>query len=148
MVKEYLDPRYVFFLEAATKEETIAKIIDSLEPLFDNKGKEIFLKAVREREELVSTGLGMGVAVPHAKASILSDFFIAIAVLKKGVDWGALDGAAVRLVVMIGGPANRPGDYLQILSRLTLALKAEERRKKILQVTEAQEIVDLLAEGI
>ncbi|MCX6994601.1 MAG: PTS sugar transporter subunit IIA [Chlamydiae bacterium] len=101
-----------------------------------------------DREELVSTGLGMGVAVPHAKVSILSDFFIAIAVLKKGVDWGALDKAAVRLVVMIGGPANRPGDYLQILSRITLTLKAEELRKKILQLTDAQEIIDLLAKGI
>lgn len=148
MVKEYLDAHYVFFLDTATKEETIDKMIDSLVPILDSEGKELFSKAVREREELVSTGLGMGVAVPHAKLPILTDFFIAIAVLKKGVDWGALDAAAVRLVVMIGGPANRPGDYLQILSRLTLTLKAEERRKKILQVTQPQEIVDLLAEGI
>ncbi len=148
MIKEYLDPRYIFFLETATKEETIAKMVDALDPLLDEKGKEFFLKSVMDREELVSTGLGMGVAVPHAKVSILSDFFIAIAVLKKGVDWGALDKAAVRLVVMIGGPANRPGDYLQILSRITLTLKAEELRKKILQLTDAQEIIDLLAKGI
>lgn len=147
MIKEYLDPQFVFFLDTETKEETIATMIARLGPLLDDEGKELFSKAVHQREELVSTGLGMGVAIPHAKLPILSDFFIAIAILSKGVDWSALDGVPVRLVVMIGGPANRPGDYLQILSRLTLALKAEDRRKKILQVTSAQEIVDLLAEG-
>jgi PTS system nitrogen regulatory IIA component len=148
MVKEYLDPRFIFFLDTPTKEETIATMITGLSPLLDEEGKELFSKAVHQREELVSTGLGMGVAIPHAKLPILSDFFIAVAILSKGVDWGALDGVPVRLVVMIGGPANRPGDYLQILSRLTLALKAEERRKKILQVTTSQEIVDLLVDGV
>ena len=145
-MEELLRSDQVFFLDTSTKDETLAEMIARLD-FFEEKGREEFAVALHQREKLVSTGLGMGVAIPHARLPSLNKFFIAIAILKQGVDWQALDGLPVRIVVMVGGPAGRPGDYLQVLSRLTLALKSEECRKKILQLSNQQEIVNLLAEG-
>ncbi len=60
-----------------------------------------------EREKIVSTGIGMGVAIPTPKLNSVEDFFIAIAVLTHGVEWNALDGGPVRLIFMIGGPDDK-----------------------------------------
>lgn len=86
----------------------------------------------------------MAVAIPHAKLSSYNQFFICIAVLKRGVDWKALDSAPVRLIFMIGGPDDRQTEYLQILSGLTSALRDEERRKKMLTADTPQAVLDLL----
>ena len=71
-----------------------------------------------KREKIVSTGIGMGVAIPHAKLPSFDRFFLAVGLqkVKDGIDWDALDGAPVRLIFMIGGPANQQTDYLKILS--------------------------------
>ena len=62
---------------------------------------------------------------------------------KRGIEWNALDGAPVRLIFMIGGPENKQTEYLKILSHLTMAIKDEERRKKIIKATKAREVIDL-----
>ena len=86
----------------------------------------------------------MGVAIPHAKLETLEGFFIVMGILHRSVDWQALDRAPVRLVFMIGGPDNKQKEYLQILSALTTALKEEDRRKKILQASSAEEVMALM----
>jgi PTS system nitrogen regulatory IIA component len=142
-IASYLDAELVIFLDADTREETLNVLVDMLDAKGKLKDKEAFLEAVVAREKLVSTGIGMGVAIPHAKLSSYDDFFIAIGILKKGVDWDSLDAAPVRIVFMIGGPDDKQTEYLQILSRLTFALKDEIRRKKMLQLSLQEEIVGL-----
>jgi PTS system nitrogen regulatory IIA component len=105
---------------------------------------DVFYHAIIDRERIVSTGIGMGVAIPHAKLPSFDDFFIAIGILQKGIEWEALDGALVRLIFMIGGPDDKQTEYLQILSRLTFALKDEQRRKKLLTLHSPEDIVELL----
>lgn len=143
IISHYLDPRLVCFLDVASREEVLINLVDQLSAHGKLKDRAAFLQAVLDREKLVSTGIGMGVAIPHAKLSSYDDFFIAIGILKNGVSWDALDGALVRLVFMIGGPDDKQTEYLQLLSRLTYALKDEQRRKKLLQLTSSQEIVKL-----
>ena len=142
-ITSYLEPDLVLFLEVETQEEVLSRLVDLLASRGKLDNKEAFLKAVLAREALVSTGIGMGVAIPHAKLAIYDDFFIAIGILKRGVEWDALDAAPVRIVFMIGGPDDKQTEYLQILSRLTCALKDEQRRKKLLQLSHGEEIVGL-----
>ena len=85
----------------------------------------------------------MGVAIPHAKLSSYDDFFIAIGILQKGVDWNALDGAPVRLIFMIGGPMMSKRNPFQILQSLTMALRDEEKRKKLLTLNSKEAIIQL-----
>ncbi len=143
LISKYLNPKLVKHLNVDERDaalRTLVELLDSEEKLLD---KDAFYQAILEREKIVSTGIGMGVAVPHAKLSGYPTFFIAIGIHQKGIPWDALDGVPVRLVFMIGGPDDKQTEYLQLLSRLTLAIKDEERRKKMLQLSKPEEIIAL-----
>ena len=143
-VSRYLSTPLIQFLKATTRDEALHELVHNL----DKAGKLIhqdeFLHAIFEREKLVSTGIGLGVAIPHAKLEGYRDFFIAIGIqTAKGLEWHSLDGAPVRLIFMIGGPSDRQTDYLKILSRLTLAIKNEELRLQMLKARTSQEVLEL-----
>lgn len=143
-ISKYLDERLVIFLEEQTREDVISLMVDLLHREKKIEDKEQFLQAILEREKIVSTGIGIEVAIPHAKVPGKSEFFIAVGIQRgKGVDWKALDGSLVRLVFMIGGPDNRQTEYLKLLSGLTMILKEEERRKQLLKCRTGKEVIDL-----
>lgn len=145
-ISHYLDPRQVLFLEASTRDEALQMLVDCLAETGKVHDKKAFYQAILERERIVSTGIGMGVAVPHAKMEGYEDFFIAIGICsKEGLEWNALDNAPVRLIFMIGGPTIKQTQYLKILSRLTLAIKDVEKRKKMLKAKTAEEVIALFA---
>jgi PTS system nitrogen regulatory IIA component len=140
----YLDDRLVAFLDVETRDEAIDHLIDLLDQQGKLPDRNAFRVAIMHREQLVSTGIGMGVAVPHAKLSGLSRFFIAIGIQnKKGIDWNALDKAPVRLVFLIGGPEGHQTEYLKILSQLTSAIKDLDLRREILQLQTGEDVIAL-----
>lgn len=139
----YLNPDLVLFLDCQTRDEALNKMVDNLHAKAKIQNKEIFIQALLDREKIVSTGIGMGVAIPHAKFSEFDDFFISIGLLNKGVHWGSLDGAPVKIIFMIGGPDDKQTEYLQILSALTIAIKDEERRKKMLTLNSPISMIEL-----
>lgn len=142
-ISRYMDPKLVAFLQASDQHDVLNKLISVVfeAGMLDNR--EQFLRAIIERENIVSTGIGMGVAIPHAKLSSYDHFFITIGILEQPVDWKSLDGVPVKLIFMIGGPDDKQTEYLQILSGLTQALKNENRRKKLLTLTKPSEIIEL-----
>lgn len=146
MISDYLDSRLIAFLDVETCEGAIDALIDRLDRIGKLPDREAFRKAIFDREKIVSTGIGMGVALPHAKFKGFPDFFIAVGILaKKGVDWNALDQAPVRLIFMIGGPDDKQTQYLQILSQLTSAIRDPEFRKKLLHAQTIEEVVGLFS---
>lgn len=146
-ISDYLDSRLITFLDVESRDEAIHQLVDLLDEEGYLPNKETFLKAIFHREQLVSTGIGMGVAIPHAKLKELTDFFIVVGVQqKKGLDWNALDKAPVRLVFMIGGPEDRQTEYLQILSLLTGAIRDVDLRKKLLSAQSTEEALALFSE--
>jgi PTS system nitrogen regulatory IIA component len=146
-ISDYLDSRLITFLDVDTRDEAIDALID----LFDEEGhlsdKDVFRKAIFHREALVSTGIGMGVAIPHAKLKEFSDFYIVVGLQqKKGLDWNALDKAPVRLIFMIAGPDHKQTEYLQILSLLTSAIRDVDLRKKLLNVQSPEQALELFSQ--
>lgn len=145
-ISSYLDARLVLFLEASSRDESLDQLICALKDAGRIKDVKQFTRAIADREKIVSTGVGLGVAIPHAKLKEYSDFFIAVGIVKnQGLDWNALDGCDVRLIFLIGGPDNKQTEYLKILSHLTMAIKNEERRKKMLKAASPEEVVALFA---
>jgi len=143
-VARYLDERLIEFLQVNHRDEAVSTLVDLLDREGRLHDKDRFLRAIWEREKIVSTGIGIGVAVPHAKLEGYGQFFIAIGIQKgKGIEWNALDGSMVRLVFMIGGPSNQQTEYLKILSHLTAAIKEETRRKQLLKAQTRREVVSL-----
>lgn len=143
-ITTYLKPKHIAFLHAANRDEAMRTLVELLDQAGCLHNKEKYFRALLEREKVTSTGIGMGVALPHAKLEGYQDFFIAIGIQQKqGIDWKALDGNPVRLIIMIGGPDNKQTEYLHLLSQLTLAIKDEERRKKLLKAKTADEVLSL-----
>lgn len=143
-ISRYLEKSLIVFLEEETREGVIARLVERLHEEGKLSDKDHFHRAILEREKIVSTGIGIGVAIPHAKVPDCSDFFIAVGIQKyRGVDWDAIDGSLVRLVFMIGGPDNKQTEYLKILSHLTQSIKDEHRRKRLLRCSSESEVLDL-----
>ncbi|MCB1111681.1 MAG: PTS sugar transporter subunit IIA [Chlamydiia bacterium] len=140
-ISHYLDPKLVAFLDVDTRDEALYAMVDLLNTHGKIQGRDTFYEAILDREKIVSTGIGMAVAIPHAKLPTYDDFFIAVGILKRGVEWNAMDGSPVRLIFMIGGPDDKQTEYLQILSALTTAIKDEDRRKKILSLDSPEAII-------
>jgi PTS system nitrogen regulatory IIA component len=143
-ISQYLDPKLILLsLDKTERNEILETLIDKLYREGKLKQKNAFYRAILEREKIVSTSLGIGVAIPHAKLPAYNDFFIAMAVLKQEIDWGGFDHTPVRLVFMIGGPDNKPTEYLQLLSAFTGIIRNEDVRKKILTANSPDAIMAL-----
>jgi len=143
-IADYLDDRLVVFLDVETQPQAIDALVDALDEAHALKNRNVFHQAILNREKIVSTGIGLSVAVPHAKLPGYEDFFIAVGIQSgRGIEWNSLDGSQVHLIFMIGGPDNRQTEYLNILSRLTVAIKDIERRKNVLKATSAKQVIDL-----
>lgn len=141
-ISEFLDERTISFLHAATREEALAALIATLDAAGKLKDKELFHQAILEREKVVSTGIGLGVAIPHAKLEGYRNFFLAIGIQKNGgIEWNSLDGSPIHIIFMIGGPSEQQTAYLNILSKITHAIKDETRRKKLLKATTTEDVI-------
>lgn len=140
---DYMDPQLVVFLNACTRDEALHQLVKQLKQSNKIENENNFYQAIIDREKVVSTGIGMGIAIPHAKLSTCTQFFIAIGILEKPLDWYSLDYSPVRLVFMIGGPDDQQTEYLQLLSLLTQSIKSEERRKLLFSLQNPHAIIEL-----
>lgn len=142
-IVDYLDPRLIAFLDVETRDEAIKTLVTMIHEAGKLQDRYAFYEAIIEREKIVSTGIGMGTAIPHAKLNSYDNFFIAIGILRKGLDWNALDGSPVRIIFLIGGPDDKQTEYLQILSKLTQLIKDDQTRKKMLTLNSPEDIIKL-----
>ncbi len=104
------------------------------------------LRKLVEREQLGSTGIGSGVAIPHCKLTGLAHGMVAVAILDQGVDFGAADGLPVRLFFLVVSPSESPAEHLQILVAISRWLKADKHVEKILALHDRETIYRLLQE--
>ncbi len=140
---EHIIPRErVVFLKATTKAEALGEMVAvaAREPQVRDEAK--LLEAILEREKIMSTGIGLGIAVPHAKISFVSDFVVSFGKAVEGLQFNSLDGNPVQFVVLIAGPEGEQERYLQLLARITLKLKEQSVRR---QLTEATDVDAILA---
>ena len=143
-ISDYVDT--IEFLEAPSRNEALKTLVDSLSIISVFSEKDRFYKAILEREKIVSTGIGLGCAIPHAKIDGIDKFFISIGIQKKkALNWDAIDKLPVRIVFMIGGPKDRQKEYLQILSHLTIIIKNSDVRKRLLQSKTKEEVLKLIS---
>jgi fructose-specific phosphotransferase system IIA component len=140
------------YINLALKENNKRKIIVELVDLIASSGKlkdkKSFINQILKREKLGSTGIGNGVAIPHAKSDKVKDFIMAFARHNQGLDFGALDGEKTYLFFILASPESNVGGHLKILadvSRLVKdkfiveRLKNAKDKKEILKIIEAYE---------
>ena len=131
-------------LEGDTKGQVLDELIDLVGQAPEIKDKEALRKAVKEREEIMSTGIGLGIAIPHAKIPAVDDFVIGIGRARKGLEFDSfIDNQKVTCVVLIAAHANQASDYVRVLAKVTHVLKSEENRKSFLRVKNLEEVIAL-----
>ncbi|MEA2599560.1 MAG: nitrogen system component [Acidobacteriota bacterium] len=97
-----------------------------------------------EREQLGSTGIGGGIAIPHCKLQGLESGVVAVGMVPQGVDYGAVDGQPVRLFFLVVSPSGSPAEHLQALAAISRWIKTDRRAERLLELRDPAAIYDFL----
>jgi PTS system fructose-specific IIA component/PTS system nitrogen regulatory IIA component len=136
-------------LKAATKEDAIRAMVVSLAATGSVKtaDQDGIIAAILKREELGSTGIGKGVAVPHTKHPSVDKLVATVAISRTGVEFASLDGDQVQILFLLVSPPDRPGDHLRALENISRHLRNDNFCNFLKQATTAQAVIDLLEEA-
>jgi len=129
---EYIDENCITSVSASDKEGVLKELTQALVKNGKLDNPEAALSALVEREALGSTGVGEQVAIPHAKLKDISDLTILIGISSEGVDFGASDGAPVRLFFLLLAPEKQMNLHLKTLARISRLVKMTDFKEKVL----------------
>lgn len=142
---DYLTPQMVAVVSGSTKAEALQELIAVLTDADVGVGPEEIERAVRQREEMMSTGIGHGLGIPHVRMAGLTRTAMAVGVSKAGIaDYASLDDRPVHIIVLIAAPEGQHEIYIRLLAEVTEVLKQQELRLKIIQAETPQQIYEIL----
>ena len=144
---DHLAPARVVDLTSRSKDAALMELVETLSSAPEVTNREKLLQAILERERIVSTGIGLGVAVPHAKIPEVSEFVVAYGRSTDGIDFGSIDDRPVHHVVLIVGPPDRQQRYLQFLATVTLKLKQPELRRALEEAPSTAKLYEVLSQA-
>ncbi len=101
---------------------------------------------VLEREEIMSTGVGNGFAIPHGKTNMVSEMVAGFGLIKNPIEFDALDGKPVSLIFLLIGQADSVGQHLKMLSRISRIMNQENIRGKLVNAETSEEILQIFDE--
>ncbi|NLG93228.1 MAG: PTS transporter subunit EIIA [Clostridiales bacterium] len=127
-----------------SKADAIDRLVDLMEQNGNLKDKEEYKRRVLDREKEGTTGIGEGVAIPHAKTSAVSRAGLSAMVVKDGVDYESLDGEPARLLFLIAAPQTDENIHLDVLGRLSALLTDDTFRKNLMQAKSKAEFLELI----
>lgn len=130
--------------ESCTRDEAIRELIELLAAKDLITDVEQAYTAVLEREKLMTTGVGNGIAIPHCKDKSCPNFAVALGVYSKGIKFDSIDKKDVKIVFLLVGPENNPGMHIKLLSRISRLMSNEELRQGILKSKDAQKVQELI----
>ena len=134
-------------LEATTKDEVLTELVDVLAADGAVIDRDEALRVVRERERVLSTGIGHGVALPHGKSDTCEALAMAAGVTRAPLDFDALDEEPVRIIFLLLGPETAAGLHIKALSRISRLVRQPELREQLLAAPDRQAFLDVLREA-
>lgn len=127
-----------------SKTEAIDHLVDLMNSTGNISDREAYKSAILARENLSTTGIGEGIAIPHAKVGAVTKATLVAAVSKNGIDYESLDGAPSHLFFMIAAPDGANNTHLDVLSRLSTILMDAKFRESLINATNANEFLRLI----
>jgi len=141
-ISEVLRPELMKFgMEATDKKQAILELAELMWKHGFIEDLQGLVDATMEREAEYSTGIGMGVGIPHAKSAVVKQPVVAFGKSNKGIEFDSFDGEPVYLVFLIAVPEKSDKEHLNILSTLSRALMHEEVRDALMRATTPEEVV-------
>jgi fructose-specific phosphotransferase system IIA component len=142
-VTDYTDSKYIKKLDAGDKFQAI----EELARVFEGSGFcsdiDSLINALKEREEIMSTGIGFGIAIPHAKINSVKEMAFAVGISHSGIDFDSMDGQPVKLIILVIAGEKQHKDYLRLLSNIMAILKKEPVKEKIIGAGSPEEIIEI-----
>jgi len=132
-------------LAGISKKEVITELAEAAAGSSRLTNKKALLKAMVEREALGSTGIGNGVAIPHAKIKEVKDFILVFARKAVGLDFGALDGEKTYLFFALASPQEKVGMHLKILADISRLVKDKFIVERLRKARDKKEIIKAIA---
>lgn len=131
-------------LGAESRDEVLGLLADHLATVGVVTDPRELTRRLLEREQLGSTGIGSGVAIPHCKSAEIDRAILAVGISKRGVDFGAMDEKPVRLFFLVVSPTDAPAVHLQVLATISRWVKADNHVERILKLRDEQSIYQML----
>lgn len=142
-VVEYTNEEFIKQLKSRDKFDAI----EELALVFDDtricSDIHVLIEALKERERMMSTGIGFGIAIPHAKIRAVREIAFAIGISREGIEFDSMDGKPVYLIILVAAGERQHRDYLKILSRIMTILKNEDIKNQIINSESAEEILKI-----
>lgn len=132
ILSQLIVPERILELNVTTKDEALRTLTAACAHSPQVTDEAAFFQAILKREAQVSTGVGMGVAIPHVKIPEVTDYVAAVGRCRQAIDFDALDGAPVNLIFMIGASDRQTREFVKILAQVTHLLKARATREALL----------------
>jgi PTS system nitrogen regulatory IIA component len=146
-VKNILSPDRIIFLNHSTKHDALLELANNLSTAPQVKMSNELAVEILKREELMSTAIGRGIAIPHVRLSSVTDLVMSVGISKCDIiDFQTIDDVPVRILFMIAAAYNQHAYYLQTLSFFSSKLKNKELRDALLAVEDPMEAYKLLTE--
>jgi nitrogen PTS system EIIA component len=134
-------------LESTDKSEILTQMGKYLSSLFDLKDQEHIVRKILDREAEMSTGIGYGIAIPHARVEGIDKLYMIAGRSVKGIDFNSIDEQPVHLIFMMLSPANASSQYTHILSSLSRVMSYEEIRNSLVESDDAEKFLGIIAAG-
>lgn len=131
-------------MRSATKADAIRELTALLKKAGAIVDERAVAEVILEREELGTTGIGEGIAVPHGKSDTVDKLVAAFGRSERGVDFGALDNQPVHLLFLLVAPTNTAGPYLMALARISRLLKNRGFRRSLMDAEDKAELLAML----
>lgn len=133
-------------LEVSNKKEALDELVASFSDRVDEQEIEAIRKAVFDREDIMSTGVGKGLAIPHGKADGIKDNYAAFALLQNAIDYEAIDGEPVNMIFLLVGPQSSNRFHIKMLSRISRLMNNNSFREKLTDSSSVREIIEIFGE--
>jgi fructose-specific phosphotransferase system IIA component len=144
-IQDLLDRDLILLdLRSADKAGVIRELTGHLERSGRVHDADALAQAVLDREAQGSTGIGEGIAIPHAKSRAISDIVVVFGRSKDGVDFQSLDGKPAHLFFLLVTPEDRPGDHLKVLARISRIMRNAALREQLLRCSLPEELQRLI----
>ncbi len=146
---ELLDPNLIFLdVPGKSRDEVLKNIVDEISKKSTAiQNPEAFYQEVLERERLGSTGIGEGVAIPHARTDAVRQLLLTFARTHDAVDFAAEDKRPVRLIFLLAVPIRGLKSYLLTLARISRVVRKESVRQKLLEAATPQKVIQIIHEA-
>jgi mannitol/fructose-specific phosphotransferase system IIA component (Ntr-type) len=135
-------------LDARNKREAIEEVVDLLveEHEISMASRSSVIEAVMDREQMVSTGMEHGVAIPHGAVDSVDELVAALIVSKDGIDFKSIDGKPAHIIILLILPANKYSSSVQTMACVSRIMNSKTLRENILSADDPADIMDLIVE--